>query len=170
MQIRLLLPADADAYRRLRLRALREHPEAFTSSHEAEALRAPEWHAQRLAGTDTQFWGAWADGQLFGVVGVDREQRVKNRHKGTVVGLYVAPEFKGLHAGRALLEAAVAQARIAGIELLVLTVTAGNDAALHLYERLGFRSFGVEPRAIKVGGQPFDKNHMFLELAPSAPS
>ncbi len=36
-----------------------------------------------------------------------------------------------------------------------------------LYERCGFRSFGVEPRAIKVDGRYYAKNHMYLELSPS---
>ena len=34
-----------------------------------------------------------------------------------------------------------------------------------LYEKFGFRSFGVEPRAIRVGDAYFDKNHMILFLA-----
>ena len=33
-----------------------------------------------------------------------------------------------------------------------------------LYERAGFRSFGVEPRAIRVGDTYHDKNHMILFL------
>ena len=39
-------------------------------------------------------------------------------------------------------------------------------AARTLYEKFGFRSFGVEPRAIRVGDAYFDKNHMILFLAP----
>ncbi len=36
-----------------------------------------------------------------------------------------------------------------------------------LYERAGFRSFGIEPRAIRVGDTYFGKNHMILHLAQS---
>ena len=42
-RIRLLVPDDAAVYRALRLRALREHPEAFTSSFEEETVRPLSW-------------------------------------------------------------------------------------------------------------------------------
>ena len=47
----------------------------------------------------------------------------------------------------------------------MLTVTETNVAARTLYEKFGFRSFGIEPRAIRVGDTYFDKNHMILFLA-----
>ncbi len=53
-----------------------------------------------------------------------------------------------------------------GLEQLVLTVTETNVGARTLYEKLGFRSFGIEPRAIRVGDTYFDKNHMIFFLAP----
>lgn len=61
----------------------------------------------------------------------------------------------------------VADARASGIELLVLAVTEGNRGATSLYERAGFRSFGVEPDAIRVDGRSFAKNHMYFRLAAS---
>ena len=48
----------------------------------------------------------------------------------------------------------------------VRTVTEGNEAATGLYERAGFRSFGVELDAIRVGGRGFARQHMSLQLAP----
>lgn len=162
MQIRRLTPADATLYRSLRLRALREHPDAFTSSHEEDSTHPVEVAAARLAAH--AFWGAYRAGELYGFVGLEREPRPKNRHKATVVGMYVAGEAAGQGVGRALLDALLAHARIAGLESLVLTVTDGNAAALHLYEQAGFRSFGVEPDAIRVNGRSFAKNHMQLHL------
>lgn len=163
MDVRRLTPADASAYRALRLRALREHPEAFTSSYEEECER-PETQSEDRLRHGAAFWGVFVAGQLVGMVGLDREQRVKNRHKGTVVAMYVAPEFARRGAGRALMQALVAHARATGLESLVLTVTHGNDAARELYERIGFASFGIEPHAIKVGARAYAKNHMALAL------
>lgn len=169
MQIRLLTPLDAPAWRSLRLRGLREHPEAFTSSHEEDAQQPVEASAARLAARSNSFWGAFERGELVGIVGLERETRAKNRHKARVVGMYVAPEMAGRGLGRALLDALVAQARGEGLGSLVLTVTEGNAAAQHLYEAAGFRSFGVEPDAIRVGGQRWAKNHMQLALGGAAP-
>ncbi|MGV3572439.1 MAG: GNAT family N-acetyltransferase [Ramlibacter sp.] len=164
MQIRLLTAADAAAYRALRLRGLREHPEAFTSSY-GEDLQHPEQiTAARLASATHAFWGAFEGGKLVGIVGLERERRAKNRHKAIVVGMYVAGEAAGRGVARGLLGALLAQARGEGLESLVLTVTEGNDKARRLYEAAGFRSFGIEPRAIKVDGRAYAKNHMVLDL------
>jgi ribosomal protein S18 acetylase RimI-like enzyme len=164
MEVRRLVAADASAYRTLRLRALREHPEAFTSSYEEDAAQPAAMAAQRLASPDFVAWGAFDGDALHGIVGLDRERRAKNRHKATVVGLYVVPEAGGQGVGHELLEALVAHARTAGIQSLVLTVTQGNAAALALYAQAGFGSIGIEPDAIRVGGRSYAKNHMYLDL------
>ena len=98
MQIRRLGPADALSFRTLRLRALREHPDAFTSSYEDDRDQPVEAAAARLAGH--AFWGAYQGSELYGIVGLERETRAKNRHKAAVVGMYVAPEVAGQGVGR----------------------------------------------------------------------
>lgn len=164
MEVRRLAAADAAAYRALRLRALRENPEAFTSSFEEENVKPLAASEQRLA-SGARMWGAFDDeGVLVGMVGLDAETRLKNRHKAHVVAMYVAPEAGRRGLGRALLEALVREARAMGLELLVLTVTEGNVGATHLYESVGFRSFGMEPHAIQVAGRAYAKNHMALLL------
>ena len=164
MQVRRLAPADARAFRTLRLRGLREHPTAFTSSHDEDLQQPLQVAMARLESPLYASWGAFEGGELYGIVGLERETRAKNRHKATVVGMYVAPEVTGQGVGRALLQALLAHARAEGLASLVLTVTEGNAAAVALYESAGFRSFGIEPDAIRVGGRPHAKNHMHLEL------
>jgi ribosomal protein S18 acetylase RimI-like enzyme len=167
MRIRRLAPTDAPAYRALRLRGLREHPEAFSSSFEEDVLMPLSTSENRLAtGDDHSFWGAFDGPQpdLRAVVGLERERRAKNRHKGRLVGLYVVPECAGRGIGRALVDAAVGHARASGLRLIVLSVTEANRAAIALYQRAGFKSFGLEPRAIQVDGRFFAKHHMALEL------
>ena len=165
MQIRRLEVSDAPVYRELRLRGLREHPDAFTSSFEEENLRSPADTEKRLSPTsDTVMWGAFVEGTLAGVVGMTRETRLKNRHKATLVAMYVAPEYGGRGLGLALVQTVIQAARTAEVELLVLTVTDTNKQAAALYARAGFASFGVEPDAIRVNGVPFGKQHMYLQL------
>jgi ribosomal protein S18 acetylase RimI-like enzyme len=164
MEIRRLAPDDGPAYRALRLRALREHPDAFTSSYEEDVQQPLQVSFTRLASPLYVFWGAFQGEELYGMVGLERELRSKNRHKGTVIGMYVTPEVAGQGVGRALLQALLAHARSEGVESLVLTVTEGNAHAQRLYAGAGFRSFGIEPDAIRIAGQPFAKNHMHLDL------
>ena len=167
MDIRQLIPSDAPDYRALRLRALREHAEAFSSSHQDdEMLPLSATEKRLLPGEASRFWGAFDGDRLCGIVGLEREHRSKTRHKAKVVGMYVAPEDGRRGAGRALLDRLVAEARLSGVELLVLTLTDGNRAATTLYENAGFHSFGVEPDAIRVEGRSFAKRHMYIELKP----
>jgi ribosomal protein S18 acetylase RimI-like enzyme len=170
MPLRALQPADAPAYRTLRLRGLREHPDAFTSSFEEESVRPLADSESRLAATSsTRMWGAFEGGKLAGVFGWSRELRLKSRHKAVLVGMYVAPEFAGRGIGRELVRAVLTDAQQAGIELAVLTVTAGNERARSLYTQAGFQSFGIEPDAIRVAGARFGKEHLFLQLPRARP-
>jgi RimJ/RimL family protein N-acetyltransferase len=165
MSVRILNRADAAAFRELRLRALKEHADAFTSSYEEEVRKPLAATEERLGAWDNTFWGAFVDGQLQGMVGLTREPRAKNRHKGDVVAMYVAPEYRRRGLAKTLLQAVIDHARnIAGLEQLVLSVTRSNEAARELYRAAGFTTFGVEPRAIKVDGAYYDKEHMIFFL------
>jgi ribosomal protein S18 acetylase RimI-like enzyme len=166
MPVRILTSADAVAFRELRLRALKEHPEAFTSSYEEDVRKPLSATEQRLAPeSGSVFWGAFVDDAMRGMIGMTREPRAKNQHKGDIVAMYVAPELGRRGLARALLHAAVDYARSeGGLEQLVLTVTRTNQAAAKLYKSAGFVTFGLEPRAIKVAGEYFDKEHMILFL------
>jgi ribosomal protein S18 acetylase RimI-like enzyme len=165
VQIRRLTGSDAHAYRALRLRAFRDYPEAFTSSFEEESLKPLANSEQRLSESSScRVWGAFVENRLVGMVGLEREQRQKIRHKGLIIGMYVAPEFARRGIARTLLNTLLEHARQIDLELLVLTVTCGNEAAERLYHETGFKSWGIEPGAIKLHDQRFDKNHLYLHL------
>lgn len=165
MQIRRLQLTDAPLYRAFRLRGLREHPDAFTSSFEEENLRPLADTEMRLAAAGSEkLWGAYVNGELAGMVGLSFEARIKNRHKACLVGLYVASEFSGRGLGRALVDAVLTEASACSVELLVLTVTDSNQSACALYTRAGFSAFGIEPDAIRVDRISFGKQHMYLQL------
>ena len=165
MFVHPLTPDDAPTYRDLRLRALREHPQAFTSDWEDASQRPLEESRQRLASSGTAFWGAFDEsGALCGMVGLECSARAKQRHRGTVVAMYVAPEAAGRGRGRELLRALMLHAKTIGLTDLGLTVTEGNTSALRLYREAGFAEFGTEPRAISVDGQLLAKVHMHLHL------
>ncbi|MBP8102030.1 MAG: GNAT family N-acetyltransferase, partial [Burkholderiaceae bacterium] len=97
--IRRLMPDDAGEYRTLRLRALRDHPDAFTSSFEEEQLRPLAWAQARLRPDAERphdfFLGAFIGDELVGMVGLQGRYRPKERHNAAVVGMYVAPDAAG---------------------------------------------------------------------------
>lgn len=154
LSIRRLGPADAAAYREIRLEGLERHPEAFGSTHEIEAGLSLEDFARRVAEVAT--FAAERDGRLLGLAGLARESSPKRRHRGTLVRMYVRPEARGSGAADALVEAVLDHARAEGLDSVILAVTVGNQAAGRLYDRHGFTVYGIEPGALKFGDQSYD--------------
>jgi ribosomal protein S18 acetylase RimI-like enzyme len=167
--IRRLIGSDLPAYKELRDAALEACPHAFTSDADEERRKPPESYLPRLGLDRTHgghfALGGWQDDRLIGAISCERETRLKVRHTAHLIGMMVRRESQGCGAGRALLEACIAEARLAaGLEMLTLTVTAGNLAAIGLYEHAGFVRYGRLPRAIRVGNAYHAKDQMVLML------
>jgi ribosomal protein S18 acetylase RimI-like enzyme len=73
-----------------------------------------------------------------GLIGVVVCSRVSHRN-GHICQVSVLPRLHGRGLGRALVVAALARLRRAGLTTASLSVTAGNERATRLYARLGFR-------------------------------
>ncbi|MDB5398139.1 MAG: hypothetical protein QOD93_7532 [Acetobacteraceae bacterium] len=159
--IRPLRQRDLPLYRPLRLEALLRHPEAFGSSFEEEQGS----DLSHLIGDPPNVTlGGFVDGVMVGTAGLVVSPRLKQRHKGHVVGVYVAPAWRRTGLARALLDHLVADARKSGLILLTLSVTVGNTAARRLYLHAGFTVYGVEPLSLRVGSDPLDEELMALRL------
>jgi RimJ/RimL family protein N-acetyltransferase len=161
--IRRLVPADVDAYRAVRLDALRLHPEAFSSSYEEESAYPVDQHARFLSPPSAVF-GVFSGDRLVGIAGLYALERLKQKHKGNIVGVYVDTAHRGTGFSRGLLQAVIAEARRTDLRLVQLTVTVGNDRARRLYASLGFQSYGIERRALLVNGMFHDEEFMALDL------
>ncbi|HRI18586.1 MAG TPA: GNAT family N-acetyltransferase [Burkholderiaceae bacterium] len=168
LTLRAMAAPDLPAYKALRDLLLAAHPEAFSSDAETERDRAPETYLARVAGPGSA-WPftlcAWRTDRLAGAITCEREPRVKTRHIGHVVGMMVHPDARGVGVGGALLDACIARCRASGeVELLTLSVTAGNGAAARLYQRAGFVPYGRLERAVRVGDRYHAKDLMVLDL------
>ena len=148
-QIRRITPDEAPHYRRIRLEALRDCPEAFGSTFDAENAQSDDWFAQRLATSDV--FGSWHGADLVGVVGFRAQQGTKEAHKGLLWGMYVRPAFRGTGVAGQLVEALLELAK-GRVELVQLAVWDGNTVARRLYERFGFVAYGTEINALKQNG------------------
>jgi ribosomal protein S18 acetylase RimI-like enzyme len=94
-----------------------------------------------------------------------RERALKLRHKGHLVAMYVSPRVRRNGIGRLLIQEFVTYARqVPGLEQINLSVVTSNEPARRLYESMGFETFGVEVRALKLGDQYWDEAHMVLRL------
>jgi RimJ/RimL family protein N-acetyltransferase len=171
MTLRLLQAADAAEFQALRLRGLAEAPTAFASSHAEEVGTPLQEISRRLQPrADAAQFGAWFEGRLAGVVGLQREGLHKLAHKAFLWGMYVAPEARGQGLGALLLQAALSHAwAVLAVRQVNLGVHAENTGAIRLYQRLGFECFGVERAALQVDGQLQDEWHMVC-VRPAAPA
>ncbi|HTO75248.1 MAG TPA: GNAT family N-acetyltransferase [Thermoanaerobaculia bacterium] len=166
--VRRLLPADAGAFVRLRGEALDGAPFAFEASPEDDFAGSEEFVRDAFAKTDQVIVGAF-EPELAGVVGVFRERSRKAAHKARLWGLYVRPEFRRIGLGLILVRQAIEFARsLEGVASLDLCVAEKASAATAFYQRLGFRVWGVEPAALRVGGEDLAERHMRLELSGPA--
>jgi ribosomal protein S18 acetylase RimI-like enzyme len=135
-------------YRALRLRALKDSPDAYGSTLDREmALTDSDWStrlADGVAAPRALPLIALVDGTpaalTWGRVN-DDEPEVAH-----VYQVWVAAEHRGRGIGRLLMEAVIAWARESRLHAVLLDVTADNAAAVQLYRRLGFVEVGdTEP-------------------------
>lgn len=167
MHVDRLTASDASRYRTLMLHAYESAADAFTSTPEERAAEPESWWVARIADPRglSLAWGAFHDGDLIGTVTIEFSAKPKTRHKAHLIGMFVKESARGLGAGKALLQAALAAAAARpGMRVVTLTVTEGNRPALALYASGGFTAFGVEPMAIATPEGFRSKVHMWLDL------
>jgi ribosomal protein S18 acetylase RimI-like enzyme len=159
--IRPLRQDDLPLYRPVRLEALRQHPDAFGSSFEEEQ----DDDLTRMIGAGPSVTlGGFVGEALAGIAGLVVSPRLKQRHKGHIVGVYVVRSCRRTGLAGALLDRLIQEARASGLVQLTLSVTVGNEAARRLYQDAGFTAYGVEPRSLRVGGVFLDEELMALRL------
>jgi ribosomal protein S18 acetylase RimI-like enzyme len=165
VDIRPLTAADATAFRQIRLQAISDSPSAVWPTYEEEARRSAEEIEARIQRTDTQVvFGAFIDRELVGIAGLRREPLDQVRHKAVLWGVFVSPERRRDGLARKLFSRVQSFAREEGVLQIQLCVNAENVRARNLYRSIGFQSFGVEPRAMRIGDRYFDEEHMVLRL------
>lgn len=162
INIRRLCSDDAQKFKALRLEGLKAHPEAFGASFEEEVSQSLEQTIVRLNGT-TVLGGFDAEGALKGIVGLYQGTAPKLKHTVTIWGMYVSPDSRGMGLAKDLLKMAVAEART-DCQSIRLSVATSNDAAIRLYEHVGFKTWATDAKALYVNGVFVDEYLMRLDF------
>jgi GNAT superfamily N-acetyltransferase len=173
IRIRRFAPREWPAYRALRLRSLLDAPQAFGSSHAAEEAWAQElWMARLTAasvsGRDCPLVAesAGPDGAMLGLLWAKCD--AEDAGIVNLFQMWVAPEARGRGVAAALVDEAVAWARAIEARSVRLGVVCGNEAAIQLYLRKGFRNTGT-PAPIRPGSALLEQ-HMELPLPAPSPA
>lgn len=169
VQVRRVRPDEADLLRRVRLAALADSPEAFSSTYELEAaFDETVWSDRALAGSaghDRAMFIAVAGSDactpeplgLAGGYHPDPSEPVVE-----LISMWTSPRARRAGVGRRLVDAVVEWAAAGGARSVGLWVVRGNRPAEDLYRSMGFAETGelapYPPDPCK------DETRMVLEL------
>lgn len=168
MNIRVLNEQDTQAYRTIRLNALKNSPESFGSSYEEEAAFDVERFTKRITKPNSTTFGVFDGNNLAGICNVSFQPRKKMNHRADIFSMYVEPEFRGKGFGKALIESAIKRAcERKTIRQIYLTVVSSNKKAKSLYESFGFKTYGIDRQAMRYNGIFYDHELMVLFLKDS---
>ena len=151
MKIEQLSTHDVERLKTIRLRSLKDAPDAFGSTFEETISRPFEsWHQQLQ---DLPTFVAVIEESDVGMVRIAPDQANRD---GIVwlISMWVAPESRGQGVGEALIEAIVTQARAQGHSRILLDVGDHNAPAIGLYARMGFVPTG------EVSAMPPPREHI----------
>ena len=138
---------NADVFKEVRLRALRDTPSAFGSTYERESqfpeeewiARAARWNGERGIG-----FLAMDGHNACGIAGSFLIP--EDPARALLLSMWTAPTHRRQGVGRMLVDEVIRWARSRGANILLLMVTSVNESAMQFYERLGFRRTGrTEP-------------------------
>ncbi len=150
MNIERLDAPDGARLLSIRLRALRDAPDAFgTTWQEAAALHLEHYDRQLdLLATFVATIDGWDQGLVRGA------PHDELKAAGYLMSLWVAPEARRQGVGSALVEAVTEWARASGLRRLLLDVGEANTAAISLYTSKGFVPTG------EYGALPPPREHI----------
>ena len=152
-RIRAADPADAEQLTRL-AEAVSAEPGGWLISTGGEWRSAGDERrylkALRRYAHAAVFVAEQDDGEIVGRLSVGRDPHPSSAHVADL-GLMVAMAARRQGVGRALLEAAIAWARTAGVRKLELHVFPWNEAGIALYEAVGFEREGYRKAHYRRG-------------------
>ncbi len=165
-QVRRLTEDDAEIFRKIRLEALKNHPETFQSTYESAAELPLDAFAQRLR--QYALFGGFIGDDLCGFVGFYPLRNPKISHKGLLWGMYVTEAARGTGLAEAMVEAVMDHAW-GKVEQILISVIEENKRARRFYEKMGFELYGLERHALKIDGRYYDEEFRVKFLGENRP-
>ena len=160
-------PDEWERYRRIRLAALADAPDAFWSTTADEAEQPESFWRGRLEAADRLTVIAAVDGEDVGTMGAgpphDAHADAGAKGDAGLYAVWVARRARGSGAAAAMLDTVATWARGQGYRRLRLDVGDHNTRAVAFYRRMGFQPTGVISR-FPAPRDHITEHEMALEL------
>ncbi|MES1224081.1 MAG: GNAT family N-acetyltransferase [Bacteroidota bacterium] len=161
LTIRQLTELDFPVWKKIRMEALTLHPDAFWGDSETEQQKSDLAWQEDI--NKSAIFGVFYNKELIGTAGFYKYHQKKRSHIGSLFGVYVKKEFRAQGIADKLLKVVIKHASNY-VFILHCCVTTHNRSAFNLYERHGFKEYGIEHKAIKVNDTYYDEILMSLTL------
>lgn len=140
MKIREVKARDWPVYRDLRLRALKDSPDAYSRTYEEVSQRSDgeweEWVGGIASDPSSVTFVAEVDDRPVGMAGTQIEPN--DPATARLFAMWVAPDARRRGVAAGLIDAVVRWVSARGVTQLLLAVTEGNDGAAAVYTSAGF--------------------------------
>jgi GNAT superfamily N-acetyltransferase len=158
--LRRLTVENVDAFRALRLRALREHPRAYLQTFDEESDRPRRFHEYMIE--TNIILGAFQTNEVVGIevlIGytiLTPNQMAKTKHKGIVWGAYVTPEHRHENLAQQMRLRLFEIAKSLGLKYCNSSIVANNPAALAVHRAVGYVEMFRETNGVRHADGSFD--------------
>lgn len=160
--VRVLSERDWELYKRVRLTALKESPEAFVADHETEAAYDEALWRKRM-NRATRFL-AEQGGEPVGILSTRPDDTIYENAV-QAFGLWVTPPLRGMRVATGLMDAAQSHAASAGHNSLLYWVGTDNGRAVAFASSYGFRPTEYRRPMEIAGSSEDDEEELAMALA-----
>jgi GNAT superfamily N-acetyltransferase len=139
VEVKKLNTGEVKRFKQIRLRSLKENPEAFgTTFEQANSWKEEVWINQTQ---NIPAFIASVGGLDSGIVRVGFDD--KDSSTAWLISMWVAPESRGNNLGGRLIDALIDWCKTSSLKSIKLDVGDFNQAAINLYEKKGFIKNGI---------------------------
>ncbi len=138
--IRRIRIGESDLFKRIRLTALKDAPNAFSATYDSALQRSAEsWREQAdstASGSDRATFIAFSDDAPIGIAALYRDK--DKVELGELLQLWVSPEYRGVSVARDLMDTIFQWAKENNFRKVKAGITKANSRALKFYFKYGF--------------------------------
>lgn len=170
MEVRRIRADEGMALKEVRLRALREEPDAYHTTYDEAAVHPDAvWHDRAARAADGAYEAMFVldrgDGRLAGMVYTNALPDPP--HDAFISSMWLDPDLRGGGMADALLQAAESWARAMGCPQVELWASFTNERARRFYQRHGYVPAGVDEHWDRGGGSSLFHKDLESEVRAS---